>query len=713
MLTLTCLFSCTPNEFFEEDKSTNYELISDDNLQDWEVGVMSDSFILLAGSNKDNYYYLIRNKSDIGDDDFLLFKFNSAGLLEEISNHDNCINIAQHESELDLNWFTSNGELCGTILNIHLPTITVINNSRADLTSWLDPNNLATIGDIIQNFISLSELGHDLFNSDQVKFIKDMQKIGLDGLLNLAPQPAGLILSSLKAMIDGLNEDLYKRQRNAMYGNCEISIADIINDEKGNLNVFVSIQNANSVPSHLYHLYYDEPEDVTKNTVYWGIVGQNNFVPYKNNYTSPYSTLKVLDTSNEKTQNFMISYPIPQKGEKFYFRAFLLSTRLSKSVESVNDNHILYSDNYIYNSLNAYITDFSQHSNEVKGETVSIEANVSGFINSIENVSEWGFYYLDDNGKYTYFPSDYSFSNPTYTSGISSPNEYSGKIRINTIKSSFVNKHKTIKLGIYTKDFNFVYNEWSQPQTFEIHYNDEMPNLTVYYDSLECNYLKNNDFNVKLCGEVLLNNDESALGELEESFISWNMKDGTSLFVQKLSNSKKQNFSLQNSANSTLFTINYAQYSASLTLYPQYHCKFRNEGKTHITDLSPVCISYQEQPFVEITDGQILNTSQNVVEGLGWFYVTNFKLKVKSGGLFWIKDMCFQVDGSDGWNNCFASHPTADVPSFYETTRYQYYHDVETERVGYYIINLYGGKQIRSVNSIILNGNPIDELYVM
>lgn len=707
------LINCSSNDIVEDVQSSlDYKLISDNDLQDWDMGIMSDSFILLAAPKDNCFYYLVQSRST-ENGDFLLFKFNEEGELEEISNRENCIYVTHDANGANISWFTTNGDLCGTIINCQLPAITINNNSRSDIISWFAPDNLAAIGDIIQNLVTLEKFGLDLFTFDQVKFLQDLRNCVIDGGLNLAPQPLGIMLSSLKGMIDGLNESLYKRQKKAMYGDCEIIIEDITNDEKGKLNISVSIRNANSIPSHLYQLLYDEPEDVTSNTVYWGIVGKNGFVPYKKDYTAPYAELKLLDTSKKNTQHFLITYPMPEKGEKYYFRAFLLSTRLSKSIDNINDNHILYSDNYVYSSLNAYITNFSQYSNEVKGETVSIDANVSGFIKSVENISEWGFYYLDDNGKYEYFPSDYSYSNPTDVSGISSPNEYSDHIHINLTKSSFVNKHKNIKLGIYTKDFNFTYKEWSEPQSFEVHYNDEMPNLAVSYNTLECKYSKKMNFNVKLCGDIVLSNDERVLEDLEESFISWNMEDGSSLFVQKLSVSRNQSFTLQNVVNSNNFKIDYTQFSASLQLYPQYHYKFRDEEKSHIKDLSPVKVVYQEQPNVTITDAIILDTSQNGVDGLGWFYVTKIKINVKLDGIFWIKDMCFQIDGSDGWNNCFPSHPTGDVYNFYEITHYQYDPKIETDRVGFYNINLYGGKQIQSSNSILLKGNPISNIFVM
>lgn len=272
-------------------------------------------------------------------------------------------------------------------------------------------------------------------------------------------------------MIDGMYDSLYERHRRVMYGDCSIKIEEISNDGKGNIDVFVSIENANTIPDYLYNLYYEESEETTRNTVYWGIVGHREYVPRKYFYTEPYTVVKLLDTKASSTQHFMVSFPMPRKGDKFIFRAFLASTRLANSIDDVNDNIIKYGNNYNYNVLDAYIRDFKQVSCRKVGDKVNFICSVSGFINSVEDIIEWGVYYKDDDDSYTYFPSKYTIG---YSpgSGISSPNEDTFEIPLSIDYDKLdANCYKDIKLGIYTKGgFNLTYNGWSEPQTYSVHY---------------------------------------------------------------------------------------------------------------------------------------------------------------------------------------------------------------------------------------------------
>lgn len=202
-----------------------------------------------------------------------------------------------------------------------------------------------------------------------LEFLNDLGNFSFDAIVG--SNPLGLTFVTLKNMIDGMYDSLYERHRRVMYGDCSIKIEEISNDGKGNIDVFVSIENANTIPDYLYNLYYEESEETTRNTVYWGIVGHREYVPRKYFYTEPYTVVKLLDTKASSTQHFMVSFPMPRKGDKFIFRAFLASTRLANSIDDVNDNIIKYGNNYNYNVLDAYIRDFKQVSCRKVGDKVN------------------------------------------------------------------------------------------------------------------------------------------------------------------------------------------------------------------------------------------------------------------------------------------------------------------------------------------------------
>lgn len=449
-----------------ENEVKDFYQIPTKDLQDWAEGISNDSHYILAGYNGNLPCVYVSSTDNNG----VLFQFSESGEVTDISSNGIVISVSTRNDEQILSWINDNNEFCSIPIKSRFSKL-VINGSisRAGSSSLLQPSTVQTVFDIIQNIQSLGEIGLDLFTSDMLEFLNDLGNFSFDAIVG--SNPLGLTFVTLKNMIDGMYDSLHERHRRVMYGDCSIKIEEISNDGKGNIDVFVSIENANTIPDYLYNLYYEESEETTRNTVYWGIVGHREYVPRKYFYTEPYTVVKLLDTKASSTQHFMVSFPMPRKGDKFIFRAFLASTRLANSIDDVNDNIIKYGNNYNYNVLDAYIRDFKQVSCRKVGDKVNFICSVSGFINSVEDIIEWGVYYKDDDDSYTYFPSKYTIG---YSpgSGISSPNEDTFEIPLSIDYDKLdANCYKDIKLGIYTKGgFNLTYNGWSEPQTYSVHY---------------------------------------------------------------------------------------------------------------------------------------------------------------------------------------------------------------------------------------------------
>lgn len=464
--------SCGSDDPSRDPKNPNENEVKDfyqiptKDLQDWAEGISNDSHYILAGYNGNLPCVYVSSTNNNG----VLFQFSENGEITDISSNSIVISVSTRDDEQILSWINDNNEFCSIPIKSRFSKL-VINGSisRAGGSSLLQPSTVQTVFDIIQNIQSLGEIGLDLFTSDMLEFLNDLGNFSFDAILS--SNPIGLTIVTLKNIIDGMYDSLYERHRRVMYGDCSIKIEEISNDGKGNIDVFVSIENANTIPDYLYHLYYEESEETTRNTVYWGIVGHREYVPRKYFYTEPYTVVKLLDTKASSTQHFMVSFPMPRKGDKFIFRAFLASTRLANSIDDVNDNIIKYGNNYNYNVLDAYIRDFKQVSCRKVGDKVNFICSVSGFINSVEDIIEWGVYYKDDDDSYTYFPSKYTIGNSP-GSGISSPNEDTFEIPLSIDYDKLdANCYKDIKLGIYTKGgFNLTYNGWSEPQTYSVHY---------------------------------------------------------------------------------------------------------------------------------------------------------------------------------------------------------------------------------------------------
>ena len=340
-----------------------YSFIAQEELADWDIGIKSDEGYIVAShdDNDNSTTYLIKSLVEPSDGvihfnaiDGILMRFDANGVLEHILNKNFSINITKSGNGYFIHWINKTGELCGANINIASPSCINVssNNSRAGVASCFSPENLNTIIDWIQNIKTVYDFGNDLFSADVITFLTDLSNFSIDLILGLAPQPIGITLTALKGIIDGMNNSLYERQKQAMYDNCNISIDEISNDGNGNINCHISITSANTVPSHLYHLYYNESENEARNLVKWGIVAKKSFTPRTNFYTEPYTIEeRDLDTSNPNVQYFMITFPMPSDGEQYYFKAYLKSYRLADENGKVNDNLIKYSNTYKYSNI--------------------------------------------------------------------------------------------------------------------------------------------------------------------------------------------------------------------------------------------------------------------------------------------------------------------------------------------------------------------------
>lgn len=448
---------------------TGFKRIPVDKLQGWNDGIYSGDISILAyyDNEKGCMYYYLSEMSDTTANG-LCFLLNDEGKVIEVRNRNICVNVTHSDEGYLFSWFDSEGQLNGHFVKNGSPKFTK-SLTRAGESGSFGIDDLGEMSDILGNIADAGTLGADLFDADTYKFLNDLMNIGADGIIRLLPFPISATISSLKTIIEGNANSLYERQRRAMYGDCSIKIEEISNDGNGNINVYVTIKNASTVPSHLYHLYYTEPESVTKNIVYWGVVGRNGSVPYLSGYTQPYQYEALLDCSISSPQYMMLTFEMPHNGDTYYFRAYLKSLRLKDSNNKVSENHIKYSEKYKYSALDAYITDFEQNSQQSSGEDVTFKCTVSGYITSLDNLVEWGIYYLDDKDNYTYFPSKFTLGY-TPPEGVSSqPNTDNVEVEITLNSDSFVDGYKDVKLGVYTKGgFSLTYNGWSEPQIFTL-----------------------------------------------------------------------------------------------------------------------------------------------------------------------------------------------------------------------------------------------------
>ena len=244
---------------------------------------------------------------------------------------------------------------------------------------------------------------------------------------------------------------------------CQSCGAEIIADEQGNLNVYITLKNSSSVPTHLVRLYYNESGEATRNNLSYGVVGRQTTSPTAYVYTKPYKVEQVLNRNAGDELYLMFTFPKPTDFEVYCFRSYLKSTRLADHNGNVNNKQIKYSKTHYYRNISGYIDDFKQVSYSSERNTASFKCTAHATCYDTPELVSWGLYYQDDNGKKTIFHPK-TYDEPS----IGNPNSADFEMNIDIPREYLKEGYKDIRIGIFALTNQSLAPYYSDPQIFTL-----------------------------------------------------------------------------------------------------------------------------------------------------------------------------------------------------------------------------------------------------
>lgn len=465
-LAILTMGSCTMLNDIFPTQSTFFYKIDGADLNDWEEGFCNDSIYVVAAKDSisNNYVYLINNTNYEYDD----------GLLVELNSSLECVSITYKEYQISVTYpkdntilfsgFDENGSFFEEIIvNAKFDNRQSVNDviTKSNVVDvLLNPETINAITSAVQYTQHSQAIGNDIKNAMLLDFLIDLSQLGVDILFDLTilkGHPiAGTIISASQILYKGMEDSQASRNREQLYGSAYAKIEDIDFDENGNINIYVTVYNCNTIPSHLYHLYYKESDEEAINNVYCGIVGRKTFNPNSQVYTKPYKEEVLIEPGAYSESYYMFVFPMPDNEGTYLFRPYLKSTRLASKNGKVSEKYIKYGDSFEYNPYDG-----------LRRELINLYNNTNGdkWINNTNwctdlPISTWYGVSLYE------FEDYYKEGNDLMTCSINlSHNNLSGNVIFNTDKINVMvdlnvenNRISTIKLNGMKGDIRFNNN---------------------------------------------------------------------------------------------------------------------------------------------------------------------------------------------------------------------------------------------------------------
>ena len=460
-------------ELNSEELFEKYFSIAKEDLNGWKQGYTDGNNYIVGThlSDSDSTIFMLSTAEKTNSHIYILFDEDNS--LIGFGTEDNWIVAHEGEDKIYLSWLDDKDNICGDYYKVDIDSKDLQVTKATSTELLFDYDKLSKTTGVLGYIENAKNINNHTIEQEWGLLAKDLSSLSLSVILDLLKVSAKLNIAVFLGELwyDGFVSTHYQRFQMAMYSECSTEITGISADGEGNINVFVTVRNADMVPSVLLRNYYPIEEDIT-NTVYCGITGREGVYPTSVKYTEPYKEEGVLDRNWGKEYYLMYTFPKPISHERYVFRSYLKSTRILNDKGQVSNGYIKYSSPYYFYDI-GFIDEFSQESVSENEEEYIFKCKVHASINSLENVSSWGIYY--DNGDL--YPQKFSptkYSEPSISSQSSA--DFEMKIRIK--KSDFGNDtYKDIKLGIYSYSINDNNTKWGTTQTFTLNIDDRWVDL--------------------------------------------------------------------------------------------------------------------------------------------------------------------------------------------------------------------------------------------
>ena len=484
--------------------------IPEEDLNGWDIGyTLGDEYVVAYWDETNNTLVSMINKNGEKEEAGLILCYDVDGNVIKVGNVTKLFNVNYIDGGIQLSRINEEGFFEEEIIpiphnNPSLVKHAKLNKHSIDFVLYFQ-KGIAFLG----NIQSAQSIGEDIKHWDWMELAKDGALTYL--LFQIGKRYPGIVafLTVSEWVVKFFINQQNERDRYAMYRDCEIEI-DEIRPGNGNCVVYATVKNADSLFDFIIN---DCPEnEMTRNLVSCGIVVRIN---------NDYVTTHLCDFKSEEIQlngdikygsEAYFTFTIPgvklnNNLSTFYFRPYLTSTAFKTNRGDVDEGHIKYGETVPYQAFDGEIIEFNQYdaqysTDEYHSGFVMFKTSVHASVSSIDNVKEWGVYVYDLNGSgvYDLYPSEYKAAKLEDWIDIDfniNKNEF------DEINRDYFLATKNIKLGVYIKidnptgTFDYLSEFYSEPQLYELVYNEKPSAITLEAVSTEmtsavvrCQYLR-------------------------------------------------------------------------------------------------------------------------------------------------------------------------------------------------------------------------------
>mgnify|MGYP007069911113 CR=1 FL=1 len=464
----------------------NVYVFDDKTLGNWDGGFLIDSMYVSYKEDVENGGYYYFNNINAESNKGLAIQFDSDNKMRGILCNGLFYSISKDENQLLFLGIDDEGVFEESIV---LNEVSSAKMARKRVSSESIPlfDNLLIIKDYWEYIQTASNLGVDFRDRQWIDFFKTIGKTagayGISKMLEGSAGSLGFLALAPFEMVAGSVEQSNKRNAAKIYGESSVEITEIRKSSDGRIEVYVTVNGANTIPDYLVRLIEPEKNEKTKNNVSCGVIGRSAGLPTLQLHTKGYeSTEETIPTDGSvSTLYFTFFLPDVPLGQTYRFRPYLKSTRIKNIWCGVDECFIRYGNSVAYTGFNGKITNFWQYRAEYGIDAegfgfVSFGTEVTAEISSLENVEEWGVYVYDLNGSGVNdrYPSEFRAAKLTDKIDID--------FNINMDEFDEVNQNiytKKVMLGVYQKmknptgTYDYLTYYYSEPQEYELVYEDK------------------------------------------------------------------------------------------------------------------------------------------------------------------------------------------------------------------------------------------------
>lgn len=480
-----------------EDMISDYIKIKSNDLQGWDYGFINGKYIhtfVKESEASDTTYVYFASKANEDNLTFVIINDTIRTVL--VKNNYYHIDYDKSGNNMFVTSFSDEGYINTSSIAIDTKSVPKKINSRADVMSGY--NFLLNIRDWWGYMQTASDLNQDFNNQLWGDFFTDLGAAVAEGvighILGDAIGAAGALALAPFEMVAGTIQQNIERNAAKIYGDASIEISDIRKGTDGNIEIYVTIHNANTIPEYLFRYYEPEKNEVTRNHVYCGVIGRDNGQPTYHTHSPKLESQEVEIPTDGSVSELYLMFNIPSvgNGRTIKLRPYLKSTRIKNIFGNVDEWFIRYGNTIDYTDINGTIlsvkkVDAIAGRDDSNMTFVHFTYDIKASVESLDNIEEWGIYILNADGSRLEYPSEYKAAYKENTIRVDDQNfNYNEFDELNT--SSYY-AAKKLNIGVYYKMSNpqgvydYLSCYYGTPQEYLFEY-DVKPSLVISNPSI-------------------------------------------------------------------------------------------------------------------------------------------------------------------------------------------------------------------------------------